>query len=676
MNNLKTLKEYINSQINRINNQIEKYRLEDTKYQQNIKELSSIIKIIETDVTKIDIDKLQEKLSLFETPNEVEYDLNKLKEAISLYKFLIDPRIPNQGVKQDILNFVQSLKNKLNNYLQSYSIKGTSQRHYSPKHLLELEKTYAEYLSVFSDEGFIKILSQEKMNEFFDFLENSDLDRNTVLELVTNYTKYIVNNSRKRKQLQVDIVEKKTDENAGKLLEELKNSIEIEVVEEIQETPIQEEQTPTITLELTEEEQEIKEKVTQIINEHRNELSKVGAEIAVQLFNKFTLDIRESLYLKNNSIDWDFVVADYDINLVKNLATRKEEVLEIFKFIVQKNDEFLEKQKQQEEKKNTFLELIKELEIILDDNESILYDFSQKQPNVQNLYNMTYEKIKQGNIEEAKNIAPHLKIEEIAIVCILKDMKEYWDIIELEKEEIDHLGFDSVIEDLEDYINKFNEYDKQLEESESIVEIQEESISSRMLNYDSTKNLILLCKNGNDKFCPLEGINNENLQDIQNIREHEFLKALQCFATRDLENRKKELKARKLKKFISKKKEKYIEEIYGISAERLRFSEKGRTGYVLVPVHEENRKKLRNIYGDNIFSPFNSIPMIVGSIFCRANHEDYNELTDNIKDNIDYIRNIINLFGNPNTDINKLTNIIEESMSECRAYVNKFKERK
>ena len=117
MNNLKTLKEYINSQINRINNQIEKYRLEDTKYQQNIKELSSIIKIIETDVTKIDIDKLQEKLSLFETPNEVEYDLNKLKEAISLYKFLIDPRIPNQGVKQDILNFVQSLKNKLNNYL-------------------------------------------------------------------------------------------------------------------------------------------------------------------------------------------------------------------------------------------------------------------------------------------------------------------------------------------------------------------------------------------------------------------------------------------------------------------------------------------------------------------------------------------------------------------------------
>lgn len=197
-----------------------------------------------------------------------------------------------------------------------------------------------------------------------------------------------------------------------------------------------------------------------------------------------------------------------------------------------------------------------------------------------------------------------------------------------------------------------------------------------VLDYDKTKNLILLLKESDDSFRVLKDIDNENNKNVLNVKEREFNKALQSFATNTLENRKRVLHASQIEHTTSSSKEKTIEESYGFDAERIRFSENGRTGYVLIPVHEENRKKLRNIYGKNIFESFGSIPMIINVICCGSNHNEYEYFVKPIKDNVEQIRNMISLFTNPSTDVNKLTEIIEESMEVCKDYISRGKGRR
>ena len=58
--------------------------------------------------------------------------------------------------------------------------------------------------------------------------------------------------------------------------------------------------------------------------------------------------------------------------------------------------------------------------------------------------------------------------------------------------------------------------------------------------------------------------------------------------------------------------------------------------------------------------------MIVDSIFCAATHDDYKPLKKLIEDNYGYICNIIDLFKNPDANIDDLMNVIEESAKECK----------
>lgn len=444
MTNFDILKEYINNQISKIDEQLQKYKQEDAEQERILEDLSIVINILETDIEKINLEQLSYILSKFQNNKEIEYDINKLKESINLYKFLINPQIPNRGVKQEILSFLDNFKNKLHNYYNSQSINGVSERHYKQGQLLESQKQYAEYLTLISNLS-LNGCSLEKMNEFFDFLEKSTLDRKVVLSLITTFTKANLDYYKKRGKLKEDIVEKKTAENARKIFEELKSNFlenELPQAESLEENEI-------ILLTLTEEEMELKRQVEELIDKHKgNALSKVDSLVAVQLFNDFTINTRNSLYFQDDDINWDFIVADYEINLRKNIFINKKEVFDIFKFIIQKNNEYIKIKNAKEEDKNTFLELKKYNEQLLASSNSILYNFSQLQPNVQNLYNMVYKQIRIGNLEEAKNIAPHLQIEEVAFVGNLRDMQEYLQIVELEEDEIDSVDLKEIIVDL------------------------------------------------------------------------------------------------------------------------------------------------------------------------------------------------------------------------------------
>lgn len=663
MTNFEILKEYINNQISKIDERIQKYDHEEIEQNKLLEELIYFINILETDIEKIDLELLSSILNKFQTVKETEYDINKLKESISLYKYLINPQIPNRGVKKEILEFLDVFKNKLRNYYNYYSVNDRQQKQ---SKLLEIKTQYNEFLLLFSDLSSTGC-SLSKMNEFFDFLEKSSIDREIVLSLISTFTKNNVDYYGKRGKLKESIVEKKIDENARKVFDELKSNV-------LEDSLLLEEEVPShdVSLDLTEEEKEILSQVENLINLHRgNSYSKVDSLVAVQLFNDLTVNTRDSLYFQDNNINWDFIVVDYEINLKKNIFSNRDEVFTIFKFIIQKNDEIEKLQIEKTEDKNKFFDLRNQYQLILDNSASVLYDFYQLQPNVQNLYNMVYKKIIEGDLEEAKNIAPHLQIEKVAFVGNLKEMQEYLQIIDLE--DIDLTDLKEIINDLKKYMDKYNNYKLELDkislDDEEIVE-QELNLSESFLDYDKTKNLILLLKDRDGSFKAIKDIEEEKNKDILADKENEFLLALQNFATRKLEHRKKELQSSILTCTTSSKKVKSIKEEYGFDAERLRFSKTGRTSYIIIPVHEENQKKLRNFYGENIFENFGSIIMIINSIYCQANHANYGSATDAIKHNCEYINNVIDAFAEPNTDIKKLTNIIEESMSVCQQYIH------
>lgn len=177
----------------------------------------------------------------------------------------------------------------------------------------------------------------------------------------------------------------------------------------------------------------------------------------------------------------------------------------------------------------------------------------------------------------------------------------------------------------------------------------------------------MLLRDNEGYFVPEEEINKELTQDKRNIRDSELQKAIIDMSGKGMCDNRRVFKSSEVTYTAQNRKERSLKEYFGFDVDRIRFTDEGRTGYVIVPVHEINRRKLMDRYGSDIFyHNYNSIILIVGSIFCASTHDEYKAFKKLIEDNYDYVRNIINLFKNPDANIEDLTSIIEESAKECK----------
>ena len=103
---------------------------------------------------------------------------------------------------------------------------------------------------------------------------------------------------------------------------------------------------------------------------------------------------------------------------------------------------------------------------------------------------------------------------------------------------------------------------------------------------------------------------------------------------------------------------------------RFRGTEQGRTGYIIINICKENRNKLFNLYGNPDILKGGNVILFTGVIFCNAGHDDYSMLNSNINNNKHYIDYLNAIFSDPNTDIELLSEIINDSMEKCHSYLN------
>ena len=103
---------------------------------------------------------------------------------------------------------------------------------------------------------------------------------------------------------------------------------------------------------------------------------------------------------------------------------------------------------------------------------------------------------------------------------------------------------------------------------------------------------------------------------------------------------------------------------------RFRGTEQGRTGYIIINICKENRNKLFNLYGNPDILKGGNVILFTGVIFCNAGHDDYSMLNSNINNNKHYIDYLNAIFSDPNTDIELLSKIINDSMEKCHSYLN------
>ena len=102
-----------------------------------------------------------------------------------------------------------------------------------------------------------------------------------------------------------------------------------------------------------------------------------------------------------------------------------------------------------------------------------------------------------------------------------------------------------------------------------------------------------------------------------------------------------------------------------LSPYRLRTIDRIRTGYLIIPVCQENRKKIFDLYGNESILKDGTVVLLFSVIRTEASHNEYAKLNKNLYSNEVYIKKLKEIFNNPDTKKEELKEIIDESMTRC-----------
>jgi len=680
MKEIEILRKYILEKTEHLKSKVNECSSKIAEYELLLEKISTLVKQLDTDIRIVNIDDLEFVLNFIYSSNDVEQHIKQFDDVVKLSDFLYNSDIANVGIKNEMLSFIERISSIVKSHYENIS-KSVIDLKNKEKALLTDIEVLNNYVRDILNDSTLNNCSSHVLDGFFEFLDNSDIDKTIVLKLITFFTKSKLHNLEEIKRSTVKLLTKKIDENSKKVVAQLSDDLSLD------ETLISDVKLADLSTVLSDDEMDILKKVEAIIEKYKSECTNASSLTAIQLFDDFSLDTRVKFYGTIDSVDWGFVVADFQINLLKYLPNHKDEILEIFKYILEQYD-FVESMA--EEKENAiedFWKLKKQLEDILEEETELFnsIDFSDREIGE---YSWLIQLINNCGLSECSYLKDDYPVYDIALFVISNEIKQYLELlnVDITTESID---FVKCVSCLSEYIEKIRLclelYNKEHVVSGPSVDgpienpddgLTEHQISSlcNSLQYNITKNLILLLPE-NGGYKPINDIIGETNPVDLSRKENEFIKCLHIFSNNSLVNRRKERRMVDLECTTSTGKNKTIEEVYGFKGERLRFSEYGRTGYVLVPVHPVNQKRLKKVYGDNLFSGFSSIPLIIGEIVCVANH-DYTPLTDAISKNVDYINKLISVFGDPDVDIKILTNLIENSMEECKTYAKGINSRR
>ena len=554
--------------------------------------------------------------------------LIKNYRLLCVYSNYIDnPFLSNDPQIIEANKYYKIIFEKLNNLLKTLEIQV-----YKLKRKREesqaLISVYENYLTLFDTNGIKKNLELEELNAFFEFLKNSTLDKEVILNLITEFSKFNIVCQVNKQKLKISSIIREIDIKASEVTKEIS--------EEVPQTAELKSEGEIFQGNLTPEEERILNKIKVIISELKGVTG--DSSLLELLDGEFTINGRKEIYEVAGQDKWKLIYDDITQNLLPNLGSNKESILAIFEYIINTYTGKKEKQPEspnldikyddillkEETRINKYLELSKKSRFIYES-----YDEDK-----QKLIDIAYSYLQKGDEIGLKSLQLDISLTDIVFMKNLDKMKSLisdWKmLIGLTDKEIISYGMDeykeSIKETSDSIVSILNNLDGDYEKikSDGVVKTPEEPV----VNSNDQENYVIFLNDENGVpivFDTIKKISaNDNLGDIcrsiNNIVNVNYFEFMEKYTTST------------------------VKPIRDPQMYKIRRG-KSRVAFIQVPISSKNREKISKKFENN--KRFNLVLVVdFGFKYSDSKNQSVYDEFNRIYDiNIKQIIQMFNLFG-------------------------------
>ena len=608
---------------------------------------------LELKINNLKQDKNQDILNLYETIkiflstpknklNELDDNVHKiicveiLKDPaliknyrlLCVYSNYIDnPFLSNDPQIIEANKYYKIIFEKLNNLLKTLEIQVYKLKRKSEESQA-LISVYENYLTLFDTNGIKKNLELEELNAFFEFLKNSTLDKEVILNLITEFSKFNIVCQVNKQKLKISSIIREIDIKASEVTKEIS--------EEVPQTAELKSEGEIFKGNLTQEEERIFNKIKVIISELKGVTG--DSSLLELLDGEFTINGRKEIYEVAGQDKWKLIYDDITQNLLPNLGSNKESILAIFEYIINTYTGKKEKQPEspnldikyddillkEETRINKYLELSKKSRFIYES-----YDEDK-----QKLIDIAYSYLQKGDEIGLKSLQLDISLTDIVFMKNLDKMKSLisdWKmLIGLTDKEIISYGMDeykeSIKETSDNIVSILNNLDGDYEKikSDGVVKTPEEPV----VNSNDQENYVIFLNDENGVpivFDTIKKISaNDNLVDIcrsiNNIVNVNYFEFMEKYTTST------------------------VKPIRDPQMYKVRRG-KSRVAFIQVPISSKNREKISKKFENN--KRFNLVLVVdFGFKYSDSKNQSVYDEFNRIYDiNIKQIIQMFNLFG-------------------------------
>lgn len=328
MDDLNVLKKYIGEKIKSIE---ENNKLIEQKQQQVAKLEKIYSPLISGNYANIDKNYLRDCFGFIFEDEDVNLIIERIYQSITIVSDDRFAKEPQKPVAEEYLNKINTLLLTNIEKLKENIMKIKSEAD-------DKISEYEEYFDLIKDGKIVRHLNENELKRFFKFLNESSLDKKVILSLTVLFSKDSLDYAENLRKLKIVREETVKKDNVAKVKEQIKQQNRNKVEEP--KTEVAE-----VEFALTSKENEIYYKMLEIMNILTNDIELSHDALVDILSDDYSLETRKSIYDSTDD-KFNLILEDLKVNLIPNFKDNKDDIISIFKYII---DLFNEEYKKQEE---------------------------------------------------------------------------------------------------------------------------------------------------------------------------------------------------------------------------------------------------------------------------------------------------------------------------------------
>lgn len=328
MDDLNVLKKYIGEKIKSIE---ENNKLIEQKQQQVAKLEKIYSPLISGNYANIDKNYLRDCFGFIFEDEDVNLIIERIYQSITIVSDDRFAKEPQKPVAEEYLNKINTLLLTNIEKLKENIMKIKSEAD-------DKISEYEEYFDLIKDGKIVRHLNENELKRFFKFLNESSLDKKVILSLTVLFSKDSLDYAENLRKIKIVREETVKKDNVAKVKEQIKQQNRNKVEEP--KTEVAE-----VEFALTSKENEIYYKMLEIMNILTNDIELSHDALVDILSDDYSLETRKSIYDSTDD-KFNLILEDLKVNLIPNFKDNKDDIISIFKYII---DLFNEEYKKQEE---------------------------------------------------------------------------------------------------------------------------------------------------------------------------------------------------------------------------------------------------------------------------------------------------------------------------------------